>query len=62
MENNLNFIDDNFPFDFSKNLEWNIDKLRSKLLQDGFTEEEADKLITEKKAKYCPDYDTLVSV
>jgi hypothetical protein len=52
MEDDLNFIDDNFPFDLSKSLECNIAILKSKLLRDGFTEEEADKLISEKKNKY----------
>jgi hypothetical protein len=52
MADDLNFIDDNFPFDLSKGVEWNIVILKSKLLRDGFTEEEADKLISEKKSKY----------
>ena len=51
-ETNINFIDDSFPFDFSKDIEWNINKLRTKLLRDGFTEEEADKLIYEKNSRY----------
>jgi len=52
MENELNTIDDTFPFDLTKDLEWNMTSLKNKLIRDGMTEEKADKFILIKKSEY----------
>jgi len=56
MADNLNFIDDNFSFDFSKDLDWNLKELKLKLIRDGMTEDEANNLINEKIKNYKPAY------
>jgi len=53
--NKPGFIDDRFPFDFSKSLEYNINIIKELLRETGNSEEEIEKFIKEKKDKYFND-------
>ena len=50
--NDLNFIDDRFPFNLNETLDYNLGIARKLLIQSGYTEEEAENIIIEKKNKY----------
>ena len=52
MADNLNVIDDRVPFDLSKSLDWNIARMKEKMIRDGMEPEEADKIIAKHKATY----------
>ena len=45
-------IDDRFPFDLTKSLDYNIEVAKKLLVQSGMTEEEAEKSVKEKRNKY----------
>jgi hypothetical protein len=52
MDDSLNFIDDRFPFDLSKSLDYNTVIAKQELLKAGYTEVEAERIVTDAKYKY----------
>ena len=52
MEDKIGYIDDRFPFDFTKDLEWNTKRAIEILVETGFTQEEAEKTVNKHKNTY----------
>ena len=58
MVNKIGVIDDRFPFDLTKSLDYNLDIIRKMLRESGKTDEEIEKYISEKKGKYFNEDNT----
>jgi len=52
MAHKIGYIDDRFPFDLTKSLDWNIKKAIDILIETGLTEEEAEEIVNTHKSKY----------